>query len=72
MELAAVRIFVTELAATTRFYADAVGLELVDSSPEVALFGAPERQLWGGSLLHADDPSGNTITFVQVPSPSAA
>jgi catechol 2,3-dioxygenase-like lactoylglutathione lyase family enzyme len=117
MELAAVRIFVTDLAAATRFYSDVVGLELVDSSPEVALFGtgpqiiiepvgpdgddedlagrftgvsfatgdadalhveltragvpthgAPERQPWGGILLHADDPSGNTITFVQFPS----
>jgi predicted enzyme related to lactoylglutathione lyase len=37
----------------------------------VPTHGAPERQPWGGILLHADDPSGNTITFVQSPSPVA-
>ena len=117
MELAAVRIFVTDVSAAAQFYADVVGLERVGSSHEVALFGtspqvviemadaealaeglvgrftgvsfathdaialhdrlrqagipirgAPERQPWGGILLHADDPSGNTITFLQRPS----
>jgi catechol 2,3-dioxygenase-like lactoylglutathione lyase family enzyme len=116
MELASVRIFVTDLPAATKFYADVVGLEQVGSSPEVALFGtnpqivieaadvearaeglvgrftgvsfatddagalhreltragvpthgSPERQPWGGIFLHADDPSGNTITFLQWP-----
>lgn len=27
--------------------------------------GAPEQQPWGGILLHAVDPSGNTVTFLQ-------
>ena len=116
MELASVRIFVTDLPAATKFYTDVVGLEQVGSAPEVALFGthpqivieaadteahaeglvgrftgvsfatedaaalhrqltragvrthgAPERQPWGGIFLHADDPSGNTITFLQWP-----
>jgi len=121
MELASVRIFVTDLPAATKFYADVVGLEQVGGSPEVALFGtkpqivieladseacgeglvgrftavsfattdagalhaeltragvrthgAPKRQPWGGIFLHADDPSGNTITFLQWPAPSKA
>jgi catechol 2,3-dioxygenase-like lactoylglutathione lyase family enzyme len=33
----------------------------------VPMHGAPERQPWGGIFLHADDPSGNTITFLQRP-----
>ena len=33
----------------------------------VTTHGAPERQPWGGIFLHADDPSGNTITFLQRP-----
>ena len=119
MELASVRIFVTDLPAATRFYSDVVGLEQVESAPDVTLFGsnpqivieaadaeacaeglvgrftgvsfatpdaaalhrqltragvptrgAPERQPWGGILLHADDPSGNTITFLQRPTAS--
>ena len=121
MQLAAVRIFVTDLPAAAKFYADVVGLPLMDSSPDVVMFGdsptillepagddpddrdlvgrftglsfatddadalhaelmragvpthgRPERQLWGGALLHADDPSGNTITFVQLPAQAAA
>jgi predicted enzyme related to lactoylglutathione lyase len=120
MELASIRIFVADLPAATKFYANVVGLEQVDNSPEVALFGTnpqivieaaddeahaeglvgrftgvsfatedvdalhralaqagvpmhgpPERQPWGGIFLHADDPSGNTITFLQWPSQSA-
>ena len=116
MELASVRIFVRDLPAAARFYAEVVGLEQVGGTPEVALFGAnpqivieaadaeafaeglvgrftglsfatedaaalhaalagtgvpthgaPERQPWGGIFLHADDPSGNTITFLQWP-----
>jgi catechol 2,3-dioxygenase-like lactoylglutathione lyase family enzyme len=121
MELASVRIFVTDVPAAAKFYADVVGLEQVGSSSDVALFatnpqivieaadaeahaeglvgrftgvsfatedagtlhaeltrcgvrthGAPERQAWGGILLHADDPSGNTITFLQWPARSKA
>ena len=39
MELASVRIFVRDLPAATRFYAEVVGLEQVGGTPEVALFG---------------------------------
>jgi predicted enzyme related to lactoylglutathione lyase len=121
MQLTSVRIFVDDLPAAAKFYADVVGLEHVGGSPEVALFGSdpqvvieavsagaddeglvgrftgvsfatedadalyddltragvrthgpPERQLWGGIFLHADDPSGNTITFLQWPEPAKA
>jgi predicted enzyme related to lactoylglutathione lyase len=116
MDVASVRIFVTDLPAAAKFYAEVVGLEQVWSSPEAVVFGkepmvvieaadaeahaeglvgrftgiafatddaaalyhrltgagvptegAPERQPWGGILLHAKDPSGNTITFLQSP-----
>ena len=33
----------------------------------VPTHGEPERQPWGGIFLHVDDPSGNTITFLQWP-----
>jgi extradiol dioxygenase family protein len=33
----------------------------------VPLHGPPETQYWGGILLFAQDPSGNTISFVQYP-----
>ena len=33
----------------------------------VPLHGPPERQYWGGIMLFADDPSGNTIAFLQYP-----
>jgi catechol 2,3-dioxygenase-like lactoylglutathione lyase family enzyme len=33
----------------------------------VPLHGPPEKQYWGGVLLFAEDPSGNTITFVEYP-----
>ena len=46
--------------------ADALHAEL--NRAGVPTHGVPERQPWGGILLHADDPSGNTITFVQSPS----
>ena len=116
MELASVRIFVTDVPAAVKFYADVVGLKQVWGEPDVAIFGddpvivvdgtrrhgddeglvgrftgiafatddadalhteltragvpthgAPERQPWGGIFVHADDPSGNTITFLQRP-----
>ena len=31
------------------------------------IVGAPERQAWGGILMHVDDLSGNVVTFVQLP-----
>jgi catechol 2,3-dioxygenase-like lactoylglutathione lyase family enzyme len=36
-------------------------------SRDVPLHGPPEKQYWGGILLFAQDPSGNTITFVEYP-----
>jgi catechol 2,3-dioxygenase-like lactoylglutathione lyase family enzyme len=33
----------------------------------VPAHGEPKRQAWGGIFLHVDDPSGNTITFLQWP-----
>jgi predicted enzyme related to lactoylglutathione lyase len=36
----------------------------------VPLHGPPETQPWGGILLFAQDPSGNTISFVQYPAKS--
>jgi catechol 2,3-dioxygenase-like lactoylglutathione lyase family enzyme len=33
----------------------------------VLLSGPPDKQYWGGSLLFAKDPAGNTITFVEYP-----
>ena len=116
MELASVRIFVSDLKAAVKFYSDVVGLQQIVDEPDVAIFGddpvvvveapgrpghdeglvgrftgiafatedadklhaeltragvpthgKPERQYWGGIFLHADDPSGNTITFLQRP-----
>jgi len=32
----------------------------------------PEKQYWGGIMLFAQDPSGNTITFIQYPAEDAA
>jgi catechol 2,3-dioxygenase-like lactoylglutathione lyase family enzyme len=116
MELASVRIFVSDLPAAVKFYSEVVGLHQIMDEPDVAIFGddpvivleaparhghdeelvgrftgiafatndadalhaeltqagvpthgKPERQYWGGIFLHADDPSGNTITFLQRP-----
>ena len=116
MELASVRIFVADLPAAVKFYAQVVGLQQIVDEPDVAIFGEspvivleapgrhnddeglvgrftgiafatddadalhaeltrdgvrthgkPERQYWGGIFLHVDDPSGNTITFLQRP-----
>ena len=38
----------------------------------VRLHGLPEKQYWGGIMLFAEDPSGNTITFLQYPAAPAA
>ena len=46
--------------------ADALYAELTQAG--VRTHGKPTRQYWGGIFLHADDPSGNTITFLQRPS----
>ena len=49
--------------------ADALYTDLTGKG--VKMHGPPKRQPWGGIFVHADDPSGNTITFVQLPSPAA-
>jgi predicted enzyme related to lactoylglutathione lyase len=46
---------------------DAAALHAELMRTGVPTHGKPERQSWGGTMLHADDPSGNTITFVQLP-----
>ena len=33
----------------------------------IPLHGPPEEQPWGGIMLFADDPSGNIITFLELP-----
>ena len=38
----------------------------------VPMHGPPEKQYWGGIMLFAQDPSGNTITFIQYPAEDAA
>lgn len=43
--------------------ATALHRDLTERGVETA--GAPEQQPWGGILLHAIDPSGNTVTFLQ-------
>jgi catechol 2,3-dioxygenase-like lactoylglutathione lyase family enzyme len=59
MKLAAVRLFVEDLAAARSFYADLLGLQ------PVSITGPPERRAWGGTLMHVQDPSANIVTFVQ-------
>ena len=29
------------------------------------IVGPPERQSWGGTLMHVKDPGGNVVSFVQ-------
>jgi predicted enzyme related to lactoylglutathione lyase len=114
MKIAAVRLFVEDLAAARSFYADLLGLTAVSLEPSALLFdagpllivepaddearreglvgrftgfslrvedvealhrrlkasgctitGPPERQPWGGTLMHVKDPSGNIVSFVQ-------
>jgi catechol 2,3-dioxygenase-like lactoylglutathione lyase family enzyme len=36
-------------------------------SRDVPVHGPPEKQYWGGIMLFAEDPAGNTITFLQYP-----
>ena len=37
----------------------------------VPLHGPPEKQYWGGIMLFAEDPAGNTLTFLQHPAAGA-
>ncbi len=114
MKIAAVRLFVDDVAAARTFYADLLRLTPVSLEPAVLIFdagslliieqaddearreglvgrfagisldapdiealyarlsaagctvvGPPERQSWGGVVMHVQDPSGNIISFVQ-------
>jgi predicted enzyme related to lactoylglutathione lyase len=114
MKVAAVRLFVEDVAAARSFYADLLGLQPVSLEPDVLIFnagplliveqadaeapagglagrfagvsfdatdiealhtklkasgctivGPPERQSWGGKLVHVMDPGGNIVSFVQ-------
>ena len=114
MKIAAVRLFVEDIAAARSFYADLLELRPVSLEPAVLIFdagplliveqaddearaenlvarfagvsfgvaniealhaklqasgcpivGPPERQPWGGTLMHVKDPSGNIVSFVQ-------
>jgi catechol 2,3-dioxygenase-like lactoylglutathione lyase family enzyme len=47
--------------------ADAAALYADLQARAVPLHGPPEKQYWGGIMLFAEDPSGNTITFLQNP-----
>jgi catechol 2,3-dioxygenase-like lactoylglutathione lyase family enzyme len=47
--------------------ADAAALYADLQAKHVPLHGPPEKQYWGGIMLFADDPAGNTITFLQYP-----
>ena len=50
---------------------DAAALYADLKSRNVPVHGPPEKQYWGGIMVFADDPSGNTITFLQYPEPAA-
>ena len=114
MKIAAVRLFVEDVAAVRSFYADLLALPPVSLEPTVLVFdagplliveqadaearaeglvgrfagvslgvsdiealhgrlkasgctivGPPERQSWGGTLMHVKDPGGNIVSFVQ-------
>jgi predicted enzyme related to lactoylglutathione lyase len=114
MKIAAVRLFVEDVAAAQVFYAEQLGLNSVSADQAVLVFdagplpiveladdearseglvgrfagvslgtsdieglhaklkadgctivGRPERQPWGGTLMHVKDPSGNVLSFVQ-------
>jgi catechol 2,3-dioxygenase-like lactoylglutathione lyase family enzyme len=50
---------------------DAAALYADLKSRNVPMHGPPERQYWGGIMLFAEDPAGNTITFLQYPGAAA-
>jgi catechol 2,3-dioxygenase-like lactoylglutathione lyase family enzyme len=54
-----------ETSDAARLYADL-------KARDVPMHGPPEKQYWGGIMLFAQDPSGNTITFIQYPAEGAA
>src|ERR1700730_4486650 len=114
MKIAAVRLFVEDVAAARAFYADLLALPPLSLEPTVLVFDAgplliveqadaearaeglagrfagvslgvsdiealqarlktsgcptvrdPERESWGGTLMHVKDPGGNIVSFVQ-------
>ena len=114
MKIAAIRLFVEDIAAARSFYADLLGFQPVSLESAVLVFdagplliieqadaearaeglvgrfagvslgvsdiealhtrlkasgctivGPPERQSWGGTLMHVKDPGGNIVSFVQ-------
>jgi catechol 2,3-dioxygenase-like lactoylglutathione lyase family enzyme len=50
---------------------DAAALYADLKSRNVPVRGPPKRQYWGGIMLFAEDPAGNTITFLQPPGTAA-
>ena len=50
---------------------DAAALYADLAARGVPLHGPPEKQYWGGIMLFAEDPSGNTITFLEYPAAGA-
>jgi uncharacterized glyoxalase superfamily protein PhnB len=54
MKVEAVRLFVADIEALhAKFKASGT------------VIGPPERQKWGGTLMHVKDPSGDIVSFVQ-------
>jgi catechol 2,3-dioxygenase-like lactoylglutathione lyase family enzyme len=51
---------------------DAAALHAALKARGVPVHAPPEKQYWGGIMLFADDPSGNTITFLQYPAEDTA
>jgi len=50
--------------------ADAAALHADLRSRGIQMHGPPEKQYWGGIMLFADDPSGNTVAFIEMPAGS--
>ena len=50
---------------------DVAALYLDLKARGIPMHGPPEKQSWGGIMLFAQDPSGNTITFIQYPAEGA-
>ena len=46
---------------------DVAALHANLKSRGIPTHGPPEKQYWGGIMLFADDPSGNTVAFIEMP-----
>ncbi len=55
MELASVRIFVADLPAAVKFYAEVVGLQQIVDEPDVAIFGENPVIVVEAPGRHGDD-----------------